>query len=106
MQVNQTEFHDEAFEENIPIYNEDQMLRLVERDEFIKFSFLDLLKLGKLSYTTVLEVLFNSYVLEDSVMTDAYNSCTVPSPDSDGDLTLIRELATRLSSQQSLIIDK
>jgi len=48
----------------------DKMMRLVEKDALLKFTFNDLSK--KMPKEEVLQVLFNGYVLDDSVMEQQY----------------------------------
>lgn len=57
-----------------PIFNSGQMSRLVKKDPYLLMVYNDLLKRGH-SHEIVLEVLYNSNVLEDSLMTSAYQAC-------------------------------
>lgn len=58
-------------ESDDPVFNAAQMLRFVNEDAYLKWTYAHLLKKGHAS-ETALEVLFNGNVLEDSAMTDEY----------------------------------
>lgn len=60
-------------ESDDPVFNAAQMLRFVHEDAYLKWMYAELLKKGHAS-ETALEVLFNSNVLEDSAVTDEYES--------------------------------
>jgi hypothetical protein len=62
--------------EEIPVFNEEQMLRLVKKDVYLTFVFNDLSKRNQ-DRAYVLEVIFNSNVLEDSIYTNQYTACSI-----------------------------
>ncbi|MGU3473112.1 hypothetical protein ACLBWT_18440 [Paenibacillus sp. D51F] len=62
------------FDDPIPEFNEAQMLRLVQKDRYLTFVFKDLISKGS-SESDVLQVLFNSNVIGDSVFTAEYEAC-------------------------------
>jgi hypothetical protein len=64
------------FDEPLPEFNAEQMLRLVQKDAYLKFVFDDLSKKGH-TQPELLEVLFNSNVLEDSIYTAEYEACAL-----------------------------
>lgn len=60
-------FDSATAEESIELeFNASKMMRLVEKDALLKFTFKNLNK--KMPKEDVLQILFNSYVLDDSVM--------------------------------------
>lgn len=62
------------FDGPIPEYNEAQMRRLMQKDRFLIFVFLDMTSNGH-SESDALQVLFNSNVLGDSLYTAEYEAC-------------------------------
>ncbi|WP_054943595.1 hypothetical protein [Paenibacillus ihuae] len=62
------------FGEPLPIFNEEQMFRLIHKDKYLMFVFKDMSKRGH-SRTLVLEVLFNENILGDTAYTDEYEAC-------------------------------
>lgn len=64
-------YSQEADEEFIELdFHADKMMRLLEKDALLKFTFNDLSK--KMPKEEVLQVLFNGYVLDDTVMEQEY----------------------------------
>ncbi|MFD2614673.1 hypothetical protein [Paenibacillus gansuensis] len=61
-------------DEPAPEFNAEQMLRLVEKDLYLKFLFNDLRAKGN-EETDLLEILFNSNVVGDSIYTSEYEGC-------------------------------
>ncbi|MEG0296764.1 MAG: hypothetical protein RR620_08590 [Clostridium sp.] len=56
-------------------FDVETMKRLIQSDMFLRFSFQDLMRRNPTnSEISILEVIFNSYVLEDSIMIDEYLS--------------------------------
>jgi hypothetical protein len=55
-----------------PAFNRDQMLRLIERDLFLKYLWEKSDKSDR-----KLETMFNTYVREDSQQTRAYEQCSL-----------------------------
>lgn len=62
----------EEYEE--PLFDEIKMLRLVEKDKYLKFVFTDMIGKGQTEAEALL-FLFNSNVLGDSAYTDLYATC-------------------------------
>jgi hypothetical protein len=62
-------------EEQLPVFNEQQMLRLVQKDANLTFVFKDL-SIKSHDKAHLLEVIFNSNVLEDSLFTNEYEACS------------------------------
>ena len=57
---------------NEPVFNRDQMLRLIERDLFLKYLWEKSDKSDR-----KLEAMFNTYVLDDGQMARAYEKCSL-----------------------------
>lgn len=64
------------FCEPLPIFNEEQMFRLVRKDRYLMYVYQDMVNRGN-SRSTVLEVLFNENILGDSVFTAEYDDCAM-----------------------------
>jgi len=55
------------------VFNAAKMERLIENDRFLLHQFIDAIEKHPHDYDRALEVVFNSYILEDSVMERKYN---------------------------------
>lgn len=72
------------FEEVQPKFKTDQMLRLVQRDVYLKFMFNDMSNKNGHTQDSILEVLFNSNVIGDSLFTEQYEACAQNEASSQG----------------------
>lgn len=60
-------------EKKVPVFNVEKMEKFSKEDRMISFVFKDLSQRNpKLSKEEIWQVVFNSYVLEDSIMIDIY----------------------------------
>jgi len=57
----------------LPVYDMDKMKRLVAQDRFVAFSLKDLVTNRNHTEEEALRIIFDSYILDDSSMEDAYN---------------------------------
>lgn len=65
-----------GIEETKPEFREEQMLRLVQKDVYLKFLFKDMNNKGD-TPTKTLEILFNSHVIGDTIYTEQYEACAI-----------------------------